>query len=726
MKRIYIYTVALLSALPLCAQHTLSPMTKTICRSMSSTGQRQAYGEKMTTAYLTIDTSKTNWQTLATAGFHVTAITDEGWSRATATVRLPYARMAELSAMEGVVYVQLSHAPQPMLDIAREETGADKVTAGTGLDRSYTGKGVVVGVVDDGFDYNHAAFRNPADGTLRIKRVWEQGTNEMQGCEAPAKYGYGIELVTPEQITTAAGDDDVNSHGTHVTCIAAGSDAYMEGAWQGTAPEADIVLVSLDRYNTTTADISNAVAYIFDYADEMDMPCVVNLSLGFHEGPHDGTSTFDMMADKMQGKGRLIVGSAGNHRADKFHVSHTFASADEDPLRTFIAYKQAPSSSNVGGNIEIWGEEGCDFEVQLSAYSIFNKQDKKTVTVYPSESEVQEVKLGSYVTGSYSVSTEISPLNNKPHVLISSDITNMRNNYGVAITVVPKTKGQVDIWADNTRLGLESLDIEGFTAPGNASTIAEIGGTAKRILSVGAYTTRTDLLLENGTSTSVAETIGNISSFSSYGPTADGRIKPNVAAPGCLIISALSSNDLSGTQLVAYRYTDGDRDNIYGYMQGTSMSSPFVAGVVATWLQAYPELTPEELKEIVSATSRTDESTGELGETGNNDWGFGKIDAFEGLKACIERASTGINIVNGSFNGNLRWEGDRIFVSALTAAPVTATIYDTMGRRLFAQDLGMMTPGDETTVSVASLPSGTYLLLVATPQTVKTVKWVKK
>ena len=63
--------------------------------------------------------------------------------------------------------------------------------------------------------------------------------------------------------------------------------------------------------------ISNAIAYIYDYAEMMGMPCVVNLSLGAHAGPHDGTSPFDLMADAMQKEGRLIVGSAGNHRADK-------------------------------------------------------------------------------------------------------------------------------------------------------------------------------------------------------------------------------------------------------------------------------------------------------------------------------------------------------------------------------------------------------------------------
>ena len=135
MKRICIYMFALLSAATTNAQQTLSPMTKAICHGNTVPGRHQVYGEKMATAYLTIDTSTTNWQTLAAAGFHVAAISDDGWSRATATVRLPYSRIDELSAMEGVVYVQLSNAPQPMLDIAREETGADKVKAGTGIER---------------------------------------------------------------------------------------------------------------------------------------------------------------------------------------------------------------------------------------------------------------------------------------------------------------------------------------------------------------------------------------------------------------------------------------------------------------------------------------------------------------------------------------------------------------------------------------------------------------
>ena len=84
------------------------------------------------------------------------------------------------------------------------------------------------------------------------------------------------------------GDNSENSHGTHVAGIATGSDPYKSGAYRGNAPEADIVLVAVDLESCTSADISNAIAYIYDYADAMDMPCVVNLSLGNHQGPHDG------------------------------------------------------------------------------------------------------------------------------------------------------------------------------------------------------------------------------------------------------------------------------------------------------------------------------------------------------------------------------------------------------------------------------------------------------
>ena len=503
--------------------------------------------------------------------------------------------------------------------------------------------------------------------------------------------------------------------------IAAGSDAYKDGAYVGNAPDADIVLVALDLNTSTNADISNAVQYIFDYADEVGKPCVVNLSLGNQDGPHDGTSTFDTMTDAMQGPGRLIVGAAGNHRTDAFHIDHTFATADAAPLRTFVKYKVAPSNSVSGGTIEIWGEKGVNFTVDIAAYSTFNKKDARSTTVYPAEG-VTNVDFGKYATGTWKVASEVSPLNGKPHVVLTSALTSIRNNYAIALTVTPKTAGRVNIWSDNTYLALESRDIEGFSAPDAASsTLCEIGGTGKRILTVGSYTTRNEYTTNGGQQATLQETVGDLSSFSSYGPTVDGRMKPNITAPGCFIISAVSNNDASGNLMYAEYNENFGRYNQYGYMQGTSMASPFVAGIVATWLQAYPQLTPEQLHEIVQNTARKDSFTATAPDS---NWGYGKINALDGLRQCIEKQETGCVSVAMPFDGTVRIADGNILLGFARDTQATLCITSMTGSTLFSKQLGKRSAGETLSVAVPQLPKGVYLLSVKTPTATKTFKFV--
>lgn len=701
------------------AQASLSPRTAiavaspTLLKSPAAQAAAVGAASSQLSAYVTIDPALTSWQQLG-----VTPIAENA---GTATVRLTLDALQRLAKQQGVEYIQITSGATQMLNLARQEAGTDQIHKGTDLPQAYTGEGVVVGVVDAGFDYMHAAFRRPADGALRIKRVWEQRATTLDGASAPAKYGYGIELNTPELIEKAQGDSDSNSHGTHVAAIAAGSDAYKDGAYVGNAPDADIVLVALDLNASTNADISNAVQYIFDYADEVGKPCVVNLSLGNQDGPHDGTSTFDTMTDAMQGPGRLIVGAAGNHRTDAFHIDHTFATADAAPLRTFVKYKVAPSNSVSGGTIEIWGEKGVDFTVDIAAYSTFNKKDARSTTVYPAEG-VTDVDFGKYATGTWKVASEVSPLNGKPHVVLTSALTSIRNNYAIALTVTPKTAGRVNIWSDNTYLALESRDIEGFSAPDAASsTLCEIGGTGKRILTVGSYTTRNEYTTNGGQQATLQETVGDLSSFSSYGPTVDGRMKPNITAPGCFIISAVSNNDASGNLMYAEYNENFGRYNQYGYMQGTSMASPFVAGIVATWLQAYPQLTPEQLHEIVQNTARKDNFTATAPDS---NWGYGKINALDGLRQCIEKQETGCVSVAMPFDGTVRITDGNIVLGFARDTQVTLCLTSMTGSTLFSKQLGKRSAGETLSVAVPQLPKGVYLLSVKTPTATKTFKFV--
>ena len=722
MRKSYIYIIGatmLLAPASALAQASLSPRTAiavaspTLLKSPAAQAAAVGAASSQLSAYVTIDPALTSWQQLG-----VTPIAEKA---GTATVRLTLDALQRLAKQQGVEYIQITSGATQMLNLARQEAGTDQIHKGTDLPQAYTGEGVVVGVVDAGFDYMHAAFRRPADGALRIKRVWEQRATTLDGASAPAKYGYGIELNTPELIEKAQGDSDSNSHGTHVAAIAAGSDAYKDGAYVGNAPDADIVLVALDLNASTNADISNAVQYIFDYADEVGKPCVVNLSLGNQDGPHDGTSTFDTMTDAMQGPGRLIVGAAGNHRTDAFHIDHTFATADAAPLRTFVKYKVAPSNSVSGGTIEIWGEKGVDFTVDIAAYSTFNKKDARSTTVYPAEG-VTDVDFGKYATGTWKVASEVSPLNGKPHVVLTSALTSIRNNYAIALTVTPKTAGRVNIWSDNTYLALESRDIEGFSAPDAASsTLCEIGGTGKRILTVGSYTTRNEYTTNGGQQATLQETVGDLSSFSSYGPTVDGRMKPNITAPGCFIISAVSNNDASGNLMYAEYNENFGRYNQYGYMQGTSMASPFVAGIVATWLQAYPQLTPEQLHEIVQNTARKDSFTATAPDS---NWGYGKINALDGLRQCIEKQETGCVSVAMPFDGTVRITDGNIVLGFARDTQVTLCLTSMTGSTLFSKQLGKRSAGETLSVAVPQLPKGVYLLSVKTPTATKTFKFV--
>ncbi len=722
MRKSYIYIMGatmLLAPASALAQASLSPRTAiavaspTLLKSPAAQAAAVGAASSQLSAYVTIDPARTSWQQLG-----VTPIAENA---NTATVRLTLDALRRLAKQQGVEYIQITSGATQMLNLARQEAGTDLIHKGTDLPKAYTGEGVVVGVVDAGFDYMHAAFRRPADGALRIKRVWEQSATTLDGASAPAKYGYGIELNTPELIEKAQGDSDSNSHGTHVAAIAAGSDAYKDGAYVGNAPDADIVLVALDLNTSTNADISNAVQYIFDYADEVGKPCVVNLSLGNQDGPHDGTSTFDTMTDAMQGPGHLIVGAAGNHRTDAFHIDHTFATADAAPLRTFVKYKVAPSNSVSGGTIEIWGEKGVDFTVDIAAYSTFNKKDARSTTVYPAEG-VTNVDFGKYATGTWKVASEVSPLNGKPHVVLTSALTSIRNNYAIALTVTPKTAGRVNIWSDNTYLALESRDIEGFSAPDAASsTLCEIGGTGKRILTVGSYTTRNEYTTNGGQQATLQETVGDLSSFSSYGPTVDGRMKPNITAPGCFIISAVSNNDASGNLMYAEYNENFGRYNQYGYMQGTSMASPFVAGIVATWLQAYPQLTPEQLHEIVQNTARKDNFTATAPDS---NWGYGKINALDGLRQCIEKQETGCVSIGMPFDGTVRIADGNIVLGFARDTQATLGITSMTGSTLFSKQLGKRSAGETLSVAVPQLPKGVYLLSVKTPTATKTFKFV--
>ena len=163
------------------------------------------------------------------------------------------------------------------------------------------------------------------------------------------------------------------------------------------------------------------------------------------------------------------------------------------------------------------------------------------------------------------------------------------------------------------------------------------------------------------------------------------------------------------------------RYNQYGYMQGTSMASPFVAGIVATWLQAYPQLTPEQLHEIVQNTARKDSFTATAPDS---NWGYGKINALDGLRQCIEKQETGCESIGMPFDGTVRISDGNILLGFARDTQATLGITSMTGSTLFSKQLGKRSAGETLSVGVPQLPKGVYLLSVKTPTATKTFKFV--
>ncbi len=631
--------LALAAAATLHAQSQLDPAARLLLQQQAQHAPAPSEAQSgEISVYVQIDPDAIDWQAIRDLGGRVGTI-----ANTLATVRLPLTQLAALAQVPGIRYIQAPQHVMPMLDLARKEARADEAYSSLLTPDSslpYTGQGIVIGQVDAGLDYMHNAFKTP-EGTLRIKRVWEQGTNpataSIYGLHSPEAFGYGAEFDTPELILKAGGDSDAGSHGTHVMGIAAGSDTYLDGQFRGVAPEAELVMVAITDVGPDNVRISDAIQYIFDYADQVQKPCVINLSLGSHSGPHDGTSPFDQIADALQGPGRLIVGAAGNYGADKFHLSRTYAEGSElEPFQTIVNHEFY--SSYATGQIDIWADATLPLAIELFDYGTFNGTESETHTfLLPDQLDGQmvEVSLGRNVSGTLQLTGELNPLNGKQHVLLTSAVTNLRNNHLVGLRIAPLAGGygQVDLWADDNKIHFDAAEREGFVNPTSESTITELGGTAQRILSVGAYTTRDEFKLEGSDQIHpVGMPLGDLCDFSGYGPTADGRQKPEVCAPGSFIVSAVSGHDRSGTIYMHSHYKDAKgHEQRYGYLQGTSMSAPFVTGAVALWLQAYPQMTPEELKQIIDQSTRLDDFT-----LDTRYWGAGKIDVLAGLQHCIE------------------------------------------------------------------------------------------
>ncbi|MDR1226881.1 MAG: S8 family peptidase [Prevotellaceae bacterium] len=511
------------------------------------------------------------------------------------TAQVPLSKLEILSRVKGVQLVSVGHRVKPVLTRVDTSIHADSVLQGWGaLERSYTGKNVIVGVIDLGLDMTHPMFYN-SDGSCRIIRVWNQ--NDKTGIK-PQGFTYGSDY-TPSVIAAKGSTDDGESHGTHVSGIAMGGGGKL-GRYKGVAQGADLIFVQL---RSRESDVLDGISYIFTIAKQLNRPAVVNLSLGFHYGPHDGTSSFDQGVDKLVGPGYIVVGAAGNEGNEKLHAQHTF-SATAGEMRTAIVVDPTENTADM----EVWAPADMDFSY---AFELWRK--KPLAKVGSTSFKTTQSSKGTYYAdttftiGKSRVGIKYQSYSSAatPYYRgwLEASVTNPVDTGYKVVVALRATVGTVHMWnADGGEFVALGASAGGWVEGDNNVTVGEIGGTGKSVITVGAYNMRNGFCnIKDSCYYFVGETYEAASSFSSQGPTADGRQKPEVIAPG-IVYSSVNSSDKSYSPTSKSSFVSAvepDGKHYYAIMTGTSMATPAVTGSVALMLEANQTLDPGEIRTLL-------------------------------------------------------------------------------------------------------------------------------
>lgn len=205
------------------------------------------------------------------------------------------------------------------------------------------GSGVIVGFVDTGIDYREAVFRRE-DGSSRILSIWDQ---TIQTGEPPEGFAYGTEYrradidraLAAAEPETVVPSTDTNGHGTKMASAAAGSLLDQGLTFRGAAPLADIAVVKLkgakaylrdyylidDRAEAFAEnDIMEAVNYLQQMAVAFSRPVVIVIGLGTNMGSHDGTSALDSYLNIVAGRRSRVVVVGGGNEGDREHHYENF------------------------------------------------------------------------------------------------------------------------------------------------------------------------------------------------------------------------------------------------------------------------------------------------------------------------------------------------------------------------------------------------------------------
>ena len=633
----------------LCAQHeALSKMSPTVRQIYlsSETSHSKAIGgsgrvgtSPMVTAFVKVTEGVDDL--LADNGGKVYAVFDD-----ILIAGMPVENLASIAADKRVSRIETGRGTSLHNATTRNILNASAVHEGRNLPQAFTGKDVVMGIMDVGFDLTNPNFYSRDMQDYRIKALWDMLSVDTVGSRLPV----GNEYTDKASLLAYARsrDSELTSHGTHTLGTAAGSGYGSE--YCGMAYDSDICLVSNsttdnrqliaadDLYKYTYATDALGFKYIFDYAESVGKPCVISFSEGSRQDLYGDDLLYYEVLAKLVGPGRILVSSAGNNNL-------------------MPSYIHKPKGTDSAGTfLEIWGSQfyfmaqsDHDFTARMVIYG--SQPDTLTVpSAWLCQQPDSLVRDTVTVDGNdYVFMIGAYPSCYDPDRLVVDYVVAGPQHMGMS-SVCPFSVEFIGTEADiEVHKGLGnfvSRDVNPLLCQGERTHDIHSPSSSPDVISVGAtaYTTGYTNLAGDSMDYNYG-TDGTKATFSSVGPTMDGRIKPDVMAPGANIISSANSYFFeanpksSQVNDIVSSFDYNGRTYYWKADTGTSMSSPAVGGAIALWLQACPSLTREQIMDVFAHTcNHTDDAL----DYPNNQYGYGQIDVYRGLLYLL-----GIDAVDG-------------------------------------------------------------------------------
>ncbi len=505
-----------------------------------------------------------------------------------------------------------------------------------------TGRGVVVGVIDSGIDPAHPDLQT-ADGKSRV-RWWLDFSRPPAGRHPELEEAYGCSAEVEcavldgddldELLANALANDeprDTFGHGTHVASLAVGNGLSTDPPrYVGVAPEASLIVVRVARSGgggILDADVLQAARFVFERAEELGMPAVVNMSLGSDFGGHDGSSALELGLAGLVGDGfpgRALVVAAGNSAGlytgadvglpEPLGV-HTEVHVPQSSPALVPIVTAVTDQSTIAGTIYVWitSLEGDELELGLD--------DEDGALVEPLRPGKSGVSRKGYI--------EITIINQSP----VAEVT--RGGHGAVLvidgswpisrrfTLRLEGHGSASIWLQSEGDLSPEVSVGALFPRALKEGTINIPASSPDLIAVGATLNRSDWQDYQGNVVSFPAhgsldqaPLDTTAFYSSAGPNALGSLKPDIVAPGANVIGAMSSFadprlDPSSGTFASLDRCDVDAadecfvvDDYHAVTSGTSMASPIVAGAVALLFERDPTLTQAQVRALLQAGAR--------------------------------------------------------------------------------------------------------------------------